>query len=155
MADIGGRKSNDGPTMIYIVLFKKPASKIGVSNIKWEFKRATISKFGNNVKYLLDGMFPNYSIIIDKWERHKDYVRKIFRALLSVPNGNFNRFIESTKDDWDTLIYLTAGELIQNFTDKHNNVASAKEWTKIYPKDVKIIALNICLYKLEGKNFYP
>ena len=51
-----------------------------------KIEKSTLNKFGNNVKYLLDGMYSNYSIIIDILERHEDYVRHIFRALLSGTN---------------------------------------------------------------------
>ena len=89
--------------MIYL-LFKRinPATIIGASNRKDEFDKATLAKFGNNIKYLLDDMYSNYSIIIDKGELHKDYVRHIFRNILSGPNSIFNRFIERAKDDWET-----------------------------------------------------
>ena len=47
--DDGGLMGNKEPTMIYII-FKSinPATSIGVSNLKDEFKEATLSKFGNN-----------------------------------------------------------------------------------------------------------
>ena len=47
-------------------------------------------------------MSSNYSIIIDKIERHEDYIRQIFRALLSGKNSTFDRFIEITKNYWNT-----------------------------------------------------
>ena len=91
--------------MIYL-LFKstKSATRIGVSNLKYEIEKSTLSKFGNNVKDLFDEMSSNYSIIIDKGEHSEDYVCHIFRDLLSGPNSTFKRFIESNKDDWDTVI---------------------------------------------------
>ena len=62
--------SNDGPTMIYIVSKSiNPATRIGVSNLKYEIEKATLAKFGKNVKDLLDDMSSNYSIIIYKGER--------------------------------------------------------------------------------------
>ena len=58
------------------LIFKiiKPATRIGVSNLKYEIEKANLAKFGNNVKYLLDDISSNYSIIIDKREPHEDYV---------------------------------------------------------------------------------
>ena len=66
-ADDGGIIRNDGPTMLYL-LFKitNPAKRIGASNLKYEIEKSTLAKFGNNVKDLLDGMYSNNSIIIDK-----------------------------------------------------------------------------------------
>ena len=68
--------------MLYL-LFKStnPATSIGISNLKYEIDKATLANFGNNVKYLLDNMSSNYSIIIVRVERHEDYVRHVFRAL--------------------------------------------------------------------------
>ena len=43
-----------------------PATSIGVSNLKCVIKKSTITNFFNNVKDLLDDMFSNYYIIIDK-----------------------------------------------------------------------------------------
>ena len=63
-----------------------PATSIGVSNLKDEIEKATLSKFGNNVKDLLCDMSSNYSIIIDKGECYDDYVRHILRDLLKGPN---------------------------------------------------------------------
>ena len=60
--------------MLYL-LFKviKPATGSGVSNLKYEIEKSSLSKFSNNVKYLLDEMSSKYTIIIDKVERHQDY----------------------------------------------------------------------------------
>ena len=103
LADAEDMISNYGPTMIYL-LFKStnPDKRIGVSNLKYEIEKSTLAKFDNNVKYILDGMSANYTIIIDKGERNKDYVVTIFRDILSDPKSNFNSFIETTKDNWDT-----------------------------------------------------
>ena len=51
----------------------------------------------------------NYSIIIDKGECREDYVRHIFRDILSGPKSTFNCFIEITKEDWDTEREVTEG----------------------------------------------
>ena len=69
--------------MIYL-LFKiiNPDTRIGVSNLKYEIEKATLAKFGNNVKDLLDEMSSNYYIIIDKGEYYEDYFCNIFRYLL-------------------------------------------------------------------------
>ena len=56
--------------------------RIGVSNIKYEIKKAAVAKFGNNVKYIPDYMYYNYTIIIDKGEHHKDYICHLFRTIM-------------------------------------------------------------------------
>ena len=58
--DDGGIISNHGPTMLYLVLKSiNPDTSIGVSNIKYEIDKENLSKFGNNVKELLDNMYSN------------------------------------------------------------------------------------------------
>ena len=39
-------------------------------------------------------------------------------------------------------------------TEKYNNMVVAKEQTKTYPKDTKILALTTCLSKLQGNQLY-
>ena len=84
----GGIITNYGPTKLYLLLkIINPVKSIGVSNLKHEIDRSTLANFGNNVKDLLNYMYSNYSIIIDKVERHEDCVRHIFRNLLLGPNS--------------------------------------------------------------------
>ena len=51
----GGLIRNDVTTMLYLI-FKiiNPATRIFVSNLKYEIEKSTIAKFLNNVKNLLD-----------------------------------------------------------------------------------------------------
>ena len=82
--------------------------------------------FGKNVKDLLDGMSSNYTIIIDKGERHEDYVSQLFRDILSGKNSTFNIFIERNKDNWDTGYEILVSDLISNATKNYNAMVSAK-----------------------------
>ena len=57
---VWGIISNDGTTSIYLILgITNPATRIVVSNLKYEIEKATIAKFLNNVKDLLDYMSSN------------------------------------------------------------------------------------------------
>ena len=97
-AESGDLIMNDGPTIPHLI-FKSINldTSTSVSNLKYQIEKSNLAKFVNIVKDLLDDMYSNYSIIIDKVERHEDYVCHIFRVLLSGPNQNFNSFIEITK----------------------------------------------------------
>ena len=89
--------------MIYLLLKRiNPDRRIYASNLKDKIDKSTLDKFGNNVKELLDDMFSNYSIVIDKVERHEDCIGHIFRDILSGPNSTLNHSIESTKENWYT-----------------------------------------------------
>ena len=68
---------------------------------------------------------------------------------MSGPNSTFNRFVERTKDDWDTGTKLLSGYLIQNYINKYNNMVAAKEWTKIDPNYAKALTLTTRLSKFE------
>ena len=50
------------------LIFKSinPAKMIAFSTLKYVIEKSTLTKFGNNIKDLLDDMYSNYSIIIDK-----------------------------------------------------------------------------------------
>ena len=58
--DSGGIIRNDGTNIIYLT-FKSinPATRIGVSNLKYEIWKANLAKFDKDVKDLLDYMFSN------------------------------------------------------------------------------------------------
>ena len=90
--------------MIYLLLKSiNPDKSIGVSNLKDEIDKVTLSKFVNNIKDLLDDMSSNYSINVDTGERHEDYVRRIFRDLLTGTDSTFGCSIERAKDYWETV----------------------------------------------------
>ena len=98
--DTGGLIMNYGDTMIYLP-FKiiNVYARIGVSNLKYEIEKATIAKFGNNVKYIIYDMYSNNYIITDKGEHHYYYVGHIFRDLLLGGKSTFNCFNENTNYD--------------------------------------------------------
>ena len=84
-------------------------------------------------------MSSNYSIIIDKEEHHEDYVRHIFRDLLSDTKPTFNYFIENTKDDWYKGRKLPPGKLIKNTTEKYNNMVGEKNGLRQTPRMLKFL----------------
>ena len=51
-------------------------------------------------------MFSNHLIIIDKVERHEDYVRHIFRDLLSGKNSKLNGVIKRENNYWEKKGFL-------------------------------------------------
>ena len=71
-------------------------------------------------------MSSNYSIIVDKGERHEYCVRNIYRALLPGPNSTFNHFIEKSKGYCDTVTESLEEYLNHSSTEKYNNMVSEK-----------------------------
>ena len=74
-----------------------PDTRIGVSNRKYGADKATLAKFGKNVKYYLDDISSNYFIIIDNEERQNYYIRHIFRAVFSGQNSTFNILLKGLR----------------------------------------------------------
>ena len=59
--------------MIHLLLkLINPTTKMWVSNLRDKIEKAIVSKFINNVKYLLDDILSNYNIIIEKGGCHED-----------------------------------------------------------------------------------
>ena len=86
--------------MLFLI-FKiiNPDTRIVVSYLRNEIEESTLANFVNNVKYILDHMSSNYSSILDKGERHENYVRHIYRDIFWGKNSTSNCFVESYKDD--------------------------------------------------------
>ena len=74
MVNDGGLIRTYVPMMLYLT-FKSinPKTRIGVSNPKETFERSKISKIGNNMTDILDEIYSNYTIIIDKGGHNEDY----------------------------------------------------------------------------------
>ena len=73
--------------MLYLK-FKRnyPEIWICVSNLKYEFEKATIDKFGKYIKDILYYISSNYTMIIDKREHPEDDVHNLFGELFTCPN---------------------------------------------------------------------
>ena len=71
-SDAGGMIRIYAHTILHL-LFKSinPATRIGVSNLEYEIEKSNLSKFGKNIKDLLDENYSKYPIIIDKGENHE------------------------------------------------------------------------------------
>ena len=125
--DSGGLIMSDIPEILYLLLKRiNPDTRIGVSNLKDETEKSTISKFGNNEIYIIHSVSYNYTISIDKGGCYEGFVRHLFRDIFSGPNSTFNSFVEIKKDYCYTGSEVLASDLINNSTDKHNNTETAK-----------------------------
>ena len=63
----------DGPTILWW-LFQtcKPSTRVGVSELKYDLRKATSSKFQHNVKSLTAYMSSKYRNIWEKGQTHED-----------------------------------------------------------------------------------
>ena len=89
--------------MLYLLLkINNPDTRIFVSNLKYEIDKSNLAKFGNNVKYLLDGIYYYYTIIINEGERHGFYIHHIFRDLFSGTRSTLIHLIQIKNVDCET-----------------------------------------------------
>ena len=77
----------------------------------------------------------------------------MLNALLSGPNPKFNHFIKQIKDDIDFGIGLNNNmshdELAAAAQAKYNNMVASDEYSKLDPKDAKILSLTTKITALE------
>ena len=79
--------------------------------------------------------------------------RYCLNALLFGPNAKFNAFIERIKDDIDSQTCLNKtisfDKLCTAARSKYNNMDACDEYSKVDPKDAKILALTTRLENLD------
>ena len=72
---------------------------------------------------------------------------------MSGPNAKFNAFIERIKDDIDSQTGLSKtmsfDKLCTAARSKYNNIDACDEYSKVDPKDAKILALTTIMDNLE------
>ena len=69
----------------------------------------------------------------------------MLNALLSGPNPKFNAFIKRIKDDIDSGVvlnnHMSHDDLATAARAKYNNMVASDEYSKLDPKNTKILAL--------------
>ena len=94
---------------------------------------------------MLTDMEENYVKILDNHSTCESIRRYCLNALLSDPNAKFNAFIERIKDDIDLQTGLkktmSFDKLCTTARSKYNNMYACDKYSKIDPKDSKILAL--------------
>ena len=94
---------------------------------------------------MLTDMEESYSKIINNKSICESIRRYMLSAFLSVLNPKFNASIERIKYDIDLCMWLNNHMLHDDLASvarsKYNNMVASNEYSKIDPKDAKIIAL--------------
>ena len=140
----------DGLTLLWFLLKKiNPTTQVGVSNLKDSIERATLAHHGHDVVKLLAHMKANYTEIKERGGTHDDFLRHVFRALLTSKNSVFVSFIQRYKDEWETTGNTTTDDLTTIAVQKYNNMVADNQWQKGDPKDAVIAALTTKVEKLE------
>ena len=129
----------DGPTIIWILLQEcNPSTRVGVSELKEDLRKATSSKFQHNVRKLTDYMGSKFREITERGQTHEDYILDIFNALSTVPNPDFASHVRDERKEWELGGNKPASQIIAEALTIYNNAVSANRWTTQDPKDSKI-----------------
>jgi hypothetical protein len=147
-----GEEFYDGVTMLQLLVEKvKPSTRVGRVALKDKIRNSKLANFNHNVCDMLDHMNDNYLEIIKSGGSHEDMVMDLYNALLSSKNEIFNRFIQRSKDSWETEKEVTPEELITLATEKFNNLSEQKQWETAASKseNSKIVALTTQLEELK------
>ena len=137
--------------MLWLILKKiNPTTQVGISNLKDAIEQATLQKSSNNIVVMLNRMQQNLEYIKNHGSTHNDYLRHMFRALMTSTNVIFRDFIQREKDKWENEGTTTSDELSNLDRNKFNNMVATTEWSKSDPKDAIIAALTARVHNLEG-----
>ena len=102
---------------------------------------------------MLTDMEENYVKILDNHSTCESICWYCLNTLLSGPNSKFNAFIEHIKDDIDSQTGLNKtmsfGKFCTAARSKYNNMDACDEYSKVDPKDAKILSLTTRLENLE------
>ena len=144
--DTTGNEIIDGPCLLKL-LFNciDPNVVVGVKFLCQNFKATKLHPYQNNVDAMLTDMEESYSEIINNKFTCKSIRLYMLNALLSRPNPKFNAFIDKIKYDIYSGIGLN-NHMSRDYPAnadcvKYNNVVASGEYSKLYPKDAKILTL--------------
>ena len=102
---------------------------------------------------MLTDMEESYSNIINNKSTCESIRRYMFNPLLSGPNPKFNAFIKQIKDDIDLGIGLknnmSHDDIATAARAKYNNMVAYDKYSKLDPKDSKVLALTTKVTALE------
>lgn len=144
----------DGPIMLFLVLRKlKPNVKVGVDIYKTNVEKATASDHGNDVKLLISYIMKNLNKIVKKDKNYKinEFPRRVFQALETVENKEFNDTLMAEKRQWrkvDAKDY-DIDELLTTMESSYDNIEAEGGWKTTKAKDSKLIALATRVEELE------
>ena len=153
--DSRGYENIDGACLLKAIFDKiDPNVIVGVDLLRQKIEQTKLHQFKNNVDDMLTSIEESYQKIIENRSSCESIRRYTINALLSGPNDDFNRFIKGIKDDIDSQTgvnrNLRHDQIILAARSKYNNMEATGEWSKVDPKDAKILALTTRLESLEN-----
>ena len=79
-----------------------PTSQVRISNLKDAIEQETLQKIINNAVVMLDRIYKHLEDIKNRASMHNDYLRQMFRALMTSTILTFIDFIQREKEKWET-----------------------------------------------------
>ena len=117
---------------------------VGVKVFCQKLEAIKLHPYQNDVNAMLTDMEESYSKIINNKSTCESILRYMLNALLSGPNPKFDAFIDRIKDDIDLGLrlnnYMPHDYLATVDRAKYNNMVASDKYSKLDPKDAKILA---------------
>ncbi len=149
-----GETHFDGPTMLKIIFtIINPDTIVGMDSLKAQLETMKLHEHGNDVSKMLTKMQSIYRTLKENGHAPDSYRRYVYTALKTGPNSDFNAFMDRIVDDIQSGCgynkNITTDELILAARTKYHNMVEDKSWSKVDPRDAKILALTTKLEKIE------
>ena len=152
--DITGIKSNDGPTLLKVLLEEiDPPASVDVELHCQAIEGTKLQEHKGNVLKMYKSIERHFQAIAKNGHAYdaKTYRRHILDVLLSGPNADFTYKMKSIKIDVDEGYGYNANVapdmLLMSVKQLYTNISRQNEWIKVDPMDAKILALTTALEK--------
>ena len=152
--DIAGMKSYDGPTMLKFLLEEiDPTASVNVELHCQSIEGAKLQDHKGNFIKMCKSIERHFQAIIKNSHAYdaETYKRHVLDALFSGPNDDFNTIMKSIKSDVDAGYGYNSNvatyTLLISAKQLYTNISCRNEWSKVDPRDARILALTTALEK--------
>ena len=143
---ITGDFTYDGIIMLHLALSKyNPSVVVGVECLRAKLETIRMHAYNNNVADLCTDFQSTIKEIKRMGGNCESERRYIITALMSGPNAKFNNYIDRINDDVEARSGphkdITVEEIITSATTKFDTMERTGDWTRVDPRDAKLLAL--------------
>ena len=154
--DTSGVETYDGPAMLKVLLEEiDPTSSVNIEIHRTAIEQARLHNYDNNVTEMIKDIEKHHLAIVENGGTYETetYRRHILAALLSGPNEVFNSHFKAIRGDVESNYgfhsTISPSILMSAAKTQYTNIERRGEWTKVDPKDAKMMALSTKLDKLQ------
>ena len=152
--DITGMKSYDRPTMLKVLQEDiYPTASVNVKLHRQAIEGANLQDHKGNVIEMCKPIKRHFQAIVENGHAYdaETYRRHVLDALLSGPNSDVNNLMKSIKSDVGAGYGYNANfapdTLLVSAKQLYTNSSRQNEWSKVNPRDARILALTTALDK--------